>query len=170
MRLKEVMEAKTESKKGTYAGVRFDDDTVSKVKAFAVQNEIPNRVPKNKMHTTVLYSRKYLPDYKAAEKTNMIGKPVKFEKWLAQPDEKDYRASCLVLTYDCPELVDRHKNLMDEHNATFDYETFKPHVTLSYDVGREFDTKKLNPSDIGDLNIVDEYQEDLNLDWAKDNT
>jgi len=75
-----------------------------------------------------------------------------------------------VLTYDCPELIDRHNALMKEHGATFDYDEFKPHVTLSYDVGREFDTKKLPVADIGDINVIDEYSEELNLDWAKDNT
>lgn len=171
-RLEEHVQQKLmeQKNKGTYAGVHFDKNTTDRIKAFIEANNIPNAAPSDKLHTTVLYSRKYLPNYEPAGDVNMTGKPLKFEKWLTQADDKGYRASALVLTYVCPELVNRHKELMKEHDATFDYDEFKPHITLSYDIGREFDTKKLDPKDIGDLNIINEYGEDLNLDWAKDNT
>lgn len=171
MKLNEVMKKEKESDKGTYAGVRFDEDTVNRVKAFAVENEIPNTVPKNKIHTTVLYSRKYLPDYspQGVFTKPLVGKPSQFDVWESQPDEEGDKSNCLILQYDCSDLVDRHKTLMDEHDAEFDYDEFKPHITLSYDIG-DFDVKPLDPKKIGDLNIVKEYGEDLDFNWAKKNT
>ena len=172
MKLNEVMEKKNENEnKGTYAGVRFDDDTVSRVKAFAVQHEIPNRVPRKSMHSTVLYSRKFLPEYKPAGEYEepLTGAPTQFNVWESQPDEDGKKSNCLVLEYDCPRLVDRHKSLMDEHEAEYDYDEYKPHMTLSYDIG-DLDVSKFDPSAVGDLNIVNEYDEELNFDWAKDNT
>lgn len=170
MRLRELMEKK--NNKGTYAGVRFTDDTVKRIKTYAEENEIPNRVPSSKLHTTVLYSRKYCPNYEAAGAYDkpLVGKPKKFDIWKSQPDENGNRSLCLVLTYDCPELVNRHNALMKEHGATFDYDQYRPHVTFSYDVGEGFDVNKLNPKDIGDIEISKEYREDLDLNWAKNNT
>lgn len=169
MKLNEVM--KKESEKGTYAGARFDTDTVNRVKAFAVKHEIPNRVPRSKMHSTILYSRKYLPEYKpqGTYTEPLIGKPTQFDVWESQPDDDGNKSNCLILQYDCPELIDRHKTLMDEHEAEYDYDEFKPHMTLSYDIG-DLDVSKFDPSSIGDLNIVKEYNEELSFDWAKDNT
>ncbi len=168
MKLKTLTEKKS---KGTYAGVRFSDDTAKRIKAFAEENEIPQPVPVNKLHTTVLYSRKYLPNYKAPGEYDspLVGNPTKFDVWESQPDEDGKTSNCLVLNYDCPELVTRHKKLMDEHEAEFDFDKFKTHITLSYNIG-DMDISNLKPADVGDINIASEYQEELNFDWAKDNT
>jgi len=56
--------------------------------------------------------------------------------------------------------------LKKEHGATHDFDSFKPHVTLSYNIG-DLDISTLNPSDIGDINIVSEFGEDLDL-FGKD--
>ncbi len=167
MKLINLIEKKQQ--KGTYAGVRFSEDSVKRIRTFAKENKIPNRVPHKKFHTTVLYSRKYLPDYKPQGNVNMVGKPTKFEVWESQPTPERKCTQCLVLMYDSPELVKRHKALVKEHDAEYDFDEYKPHVTLSYNVGEDFDLKKLDPSQIGNIDIVEEYMEELNLDWAKTN-
>jgi len=112
----------------------------------------------------------YLPEYKPAGKLDkpMIGKGKGFEVWDSQPDDDGHVAKCLVMCYDCPELVKRHEELMEEHGATYDFDDYKPHITFSYDVA------DMNPKDLpkfdGKIEIVEEYGEDLNLDWAKDNS
>ncbi|KKL90589.1 hypothetical protein LCGC14_1903130, partial [marine sediment metagenome] len=161
-RLEEHVQQKLmEQNKGTYAGVRFDDDTAKRIKAFSVDNEIPQRVESGKLHSTVLYS-KYLPNYKAQGEleTPIVGTPKKFSVWETQPDKSGETANSLVLQYDAPELVARHNELMKEHGASHSFDTFKPHVTLSYNIG-DLDISNLNPSDIGDINIVSEFGEDL---------
>ncbi len=160
-----------EDSKGTYAGVRFSEDTVSRIKSFIGDNEIPQPVPDDKLHSTLLYSRKHCPNYEACGdyKFSLKGTPTEFDLWESQPDEEGNKSNCLVLQYDCDPLVERHKSLMNEHGAVFDFEEYKPHVTLSYNVG-DLDLSNLNPSDIGPINVVSEYHEDLNLDWAKSNT
>jgi hypothetical protein len=168
------MEEKEEEIKtpdGTYAGVKFSDDTVARIKTFIEENEIPQPVPDDKLHSTILYSRKYLPDFQAAGDLDepYEGTPTEFDTWESQPDEDGIKSNCLVLQYDCDPLIERHNTLMNDYGATFDFDEYKPHVTLSYNVG-DLDLSNLNPSDIGPINIINEYQEDLNLDWAKDNT
>lgn len=163
MKLGELMEAQ---KPGTYAGVDVDEDTEEAITAFMEANDIPNPIPPKKLHTTLLYSRKHLPEYKAQGKIDppYIGVPTELEIWKTQ----DKQANCLVLKYDCPELVERHKFLMKEHGATFDYEQYTPHLTLSYNIG------ELTLDDIGDpkehieqIVISKEYSENLDLNWAK---
>ena len=171
MRLEELMEDKTPD--GTYAGVRFDDDTKKAINDYISDNNIPNGVANSKLHTTLLYSRKYLPDYKAQGDIEppFEGTPTKLEVWQSQPDEDGNKSNCLIMTYDCPDLIQRHKELMDEHKASYDYDEYKPHVTLSYDIG-DMDIKELPDISkaIKKVGINKEYQEDLNLSWAKDNS
>jgi len=168
MKLTEIIEEKIQ--KGTYAGVRLSNKTINAIKKFIKDNDIPNPIEPEKMHTTLLYSRKYLPDYKAKGKYDDIleGTPSGFEKWPSQPDDDGKVAMCLVLKYTCTALSKRHKELMKEHEATYDFPDYKPHVTLSYDVG-SLQCKDL-PKFEEPIEIVEEYAEDLNLDWAKDNT
>ncbi len=135
-----------------------------------MDNKIPQRVQSSKLHSTVLYSKKYLPNYKAQGEleTPIIGTPKKFSVWETQPDKDGETANSLVLQYDASELVAHHQKLMKEHGATYDFDEYKPHVTLSYNIG-DLDISKLDPSNIGNINIVSEYGEDLDFDWAKNN-
>jgi len=153
-----------EKKKGSYAGVHFDADTLKRIKEFSIENEIPQRVQSRTLHSTVVYSKKYLPNYKAQGglETPIVGKPKEFSVWDTQPDSDGETTNSLVLQYDAPELVARHEELKKEHGATHDFDTFKPHVTLSYNIG-DLDISKLDPESIGDINIVSEFGEDLDL-------
>lgn len=154
---------KDEHKKGSYAGVRFSNGTVAAVEQYAKDNKIPKPLKSEKYHTTLLYSHKHLPEYKAAGKYDkpMKGTPTGFEVWKGQNG-----SNCLVLTYDCSELYQRHHKLMMQHGATYDFSTYQPHITLSYDVG-DLKVDKL-PKFEDSIEITDEYQEDLDLGWANE--
>jgi len=168
MKLKDItITENKKEQKGTYAGVRFDAKTLNNIRDFTKKNNVPNVVPRKKIHTTLLYSRKYLPNYEAQGEINppMEGQPLKFEVWDSQPDDDGNVKKCLVLSYKCDELTKRHNFLMKEHKATYDYDSYKPHITFSYDVG-DFDYKNL-PAFTNPITIVSEYKEDLNLDWNK---
>ncbi len=168
MKLEELFEENKkmkEHKDGTYAGVNFSKDTVDAITAFIKKHKIPNAVAERKLHTTLLYSRKPLPDYKPEGKLDpsFIGKPEKFEIWKTRDSGKN----ALVLKYDCDDLIKRHKFLMKEHEATYDFDEFIPHITLSYDIG-DMTLKEVGKADeIGDIEIVSEYSSALDLDWAQ---
>ena len=171
MRLREVMENKQPS--GTYAAVHFDEQTVDKLQQFIKDNNIPNAIAPSKMHCTLLYSRKHLPDYKAPGTMDppLDGVPTELEKWPSQPDSEGKVSMCLVLKFDCPKLVERHKMLMHVHGAEFDFDDYTPHVTLSYDVaGMKVKDLSNIKETVDNIKIVQEYGDDLNLDWAKSST
>lgn len=155
---------------GTYAGARFSDDSRALIRKYIEKNQIPNSPDDEKLHSTILYSRKYLPDYEAQGTYDpaMKATPTGTEIWPSQPDEEGNRKRCLVLKFDAPDLVARHESLMKKHDALYDFDEFKPHVTLSYDVGENFDEDNL-PEFEEELEITHEYSEDLNTDWARGN-
>lgn len=155
--------------KGTYAGVTFSEATKKAVAEYIKENNIPNPTPTDKLHSTLLYSRKRCPNYKAKGDLNptLRGRPGAWQVWESQPDKDGNIANCLVMEFDCPELNARHEELMKEHDATFDYPEYKTHITFSYDIG-EMDHKDL-PKFTGPVELVHEYQEELDIDWAQKN-
>lgn len=164
MKLQDLQES--ESKKGTYAGVKYCTESKQAIEDYCNTNNIKNCLAKDKIHSTLLYSTKFLPNYVAP---GDLDTPIKatassFDIWATQPDENGAVKNCLVLKLTCPELVKRHKLLMDEHKAKYDFDDYVPHVTFSYDVG-DIKIKDL-PKFTKPLNIISEYQEDLKMDWA----
>lgn len=153
-----------EQQKGTYAGVRFDAATTNALHKYIKDNKIPNAVPPERFHTTVLYSRRYCPNYKPLGKISppFIGVPSNLDVWKTQDGK-----NALVLKYNCKDLVDRHNQLMKEHNATYDYPKYQTHITLSYDIGNlDHTTLPDVKKTISKINIVKEYGEDLDLNWT----
>lgn len=155
------------SQKGTYAGLRLDDESCNKLIDWCTQNNIPNPVPKDKLHTTLLYSRKHLPDYvpQGNLPSAYIGLENGYDIWKSSSENP---TNCLVLKINCDDIVTRHKELMDTHQATWDYPSYDPHITMSYDIGG-VDASKLDTSSIGELTFTDEYAEELDLDWTSNN-
>jgi hypothetical protein len=170
MKVLELLEQKQESTKGTYAAVKFDDKTVAALQKYIKDNDIPNGTPAEKMHCTVLYSRKHCPDYKPAGEIDppWTGTPDKLEVWESNGKLRDKPTTrCLVMKFKCEELNARHKELMDEHDATYDFPEYKTHITLSYDIGDMDEDKLPNIKDaIGEIKVVNEYGEDLDMSWS----
>lgn len=158
--MKTRQEFLNEEKKGTYVGVRFSDKTKSDIKKYMAGMDIPNPINNDKLHTTLIYSRKNLPKFKALGDLdkNIIGKFKKFEMWDTQDGNR-----ALVMTYDAPELTARNKEITDEHGATSDYDEYKVHLTLSYDLG-DYDSPLKDYT--GVIEIVNEYYEPLDLDYT----
>jgi len=156
MRLYEV-----ENTKGSYAAVKFSPETVKALEAYQYDNEIPNPLQPDEFHSTVMFSRKYIPEFKPADDIQEWGG--EFTKWGIFPSDDE---NALVLKYECHELKDRFNDIMSEYGATWDHDDFIPHITLSYNVG-DLDTSKLPKYD-GPIVIVSEFTDDLDLGWSED--
>lgn len=160
MRLHEI-NAKDTSK-GSYAAVKFDKITIDALKAYQEENNIPSPLGADEMHATVMFSTKYIPDFEA------LGPELDWDGDFAGFDMfgDDDADKALVLKFTCSELQDRFDHIMTEYGASWDYDDFTPHITLSYDAG-DVDIDSLPPFK-GHITIVSEYGEDLELDWAAD--
>jgi hypothetical protein len=165
---------RTNMSKGTYAAVKYSTKTQDKIAKFVKDLGIPNPLPASKLHTTVLYSRKYLEDlpHKTVKFDHPLSATMKgFDVWKTRPDDGSKPTDCLVIKLDSPQLTMLHEVLMDLHKATYDFEKYTPHISLSYDIA-DFQTSKISShlKDFGNLEIVEFYVEDLDLNWAKNST
>lgn len=163
MRLDEILKLFEAPEDGTFAGVHFDDHSVNALQQFVDDNQIPNQTPPDKYHATLLFSKVPIKGYEphGAYKQALTATP-KDVTIFGEGDEK-----ALVIVLNAPELVKRHKYLMNKHpEATWDYDEYIPHVTLSYNAG-DFNIGTLNVADIGPLSIIEEYGADIEPDWEK---
>lgn len=170
MKIFEILQE--QANKGTYAGIRYDEESKRSLANYIKLAKLPNGISPDKMHTTLLYSRRFCPNYqpRGMLSTPIVVKPKEFAVWDAKNEKGLPPARCLVLKLDAPELVDRHLHLMGKHNATFDFPKYEPHITLSYDI-RDIDPSKLPDviQHIKQLKAVEEYMESLDLNWTANN-
>jgi hypothetical protein len=167
MNFKDYLPFLLEGVYGTYAGVHFDEMTIRDLMFMQDLLSIPNRLPPEKFHSTLLYSRKPLPNY-VAFGPYPVSPTSDTNEFELKVFETQGGKRALVLAYKCTFLEERHKSLMEEHDGTWDHPSFIPHITLSYDIG---DTDiKLGPIQfISERKIVilDEYGSDLDPSWSK---
>lgn len=171
MKIVELIETEsTQQSTGTYVGVKLDDSSLDSLVEFAKSNDIPNPLKRSDFHSTVVYSRKHLPDFDPVGNIDepWIATPKGFDVWESKPNAyKDESTFCLVMEIDCPDMVKRHDHAREDHGATYDFDEYKPHITISYDVGKDFDKSNLEWS--GEpLKISNEYSEELNLNKKYD--
>jgi len=148
-----------QSKKVTYAAVKFSPLTVERLVRFIREGGISNPVDSNELHCTLLYSRKYLSDYKGYGyyESPIYAIPLNLEVWEIEDNKR-----VLVLPLKCDKLIERHNHLMSKHNATYDFEEYAPHVTLSYDFKGSVDDINASVHEyINILSIIYEYSETL---------
>ncbi|BES53075.1 hypothetical protein [Aeromonas phage phiWae14] len=156
-----ITEAAEQSERGTYVAVNYKPRTAMAIVRRCREMGIPNLVPYDKLHTTLIYSRKYLPDFKAS------GTIHRELQGCFIPDifvtQSGKRAMVLKLTD--PWFGARHKEIREKHGATHDYPDYHAHITVSYDVGPDFVLPKSFTLDKRPV-ILDEYTEDLDFDWS----
>lgn len=150
---------------GTYAAVTFSEKTVQSLVELQESLDVPNPLASSEFHSTLLYSRKNLPNYiPLGELTPVV-----------TSDSEDFmldiwpsgEKNVLVLIYPCEWLTNRWKELTEEHDAPWDFPDFTPHITLSYDVG-DFQPKDkvVHFASKKPIVIVDEYSKDLDTDYS----
>lgn len=120
---------------GTYAYVEFDTATKKQIHKYQALANLPNAVRPDKLHSTLLYSRVPMDGYVPAGNYYfpLVARPNSLAIWESKNSDGTV-SKCLVVILSCPHLVERHRFLMEEHNGSFDFPTYVPHVTLSYDV------------------------------------
>lgn len=145
--------------KGTFVCANFTEGTLDAIQDLQRSLNLLNPTPREKLHTTIIYSRVQIP-YIGFDEVVKVGESGWLELWNTQ------FGKTLVLKYDSPVLTERWKYGMIL-GATYDFPEYKPHITLAYDVGVQ------NIAELGkmiDIDIVMESEtvKDLDLNWKPD--
>lgn len=139
---------KVKTNTGSYMGIKFNIKTQQEIKNWCNEFKISNPVSGNNLHTTIMYSRKYVD--------------VKSTKYMLSIDPKTYSLdifgnNILVLKYKSLFLKNKWKDLI-KLGATYDFDEYKIHMTLSYKFYG--DIKKLKIPTFP-LILEEEYVEEL---------
>lgn len=144
-----------EQSQGVYVGAKFSHESIVNLLRLQDALGLVEPTPADKMHVTVLFSRKNIPVSLESYKFKAL--PVEIETWKSSSGKKNV----VVLKLQCPELTKRHNDLIAQ-GGTHDFPDYQVHVTLSYNHDKEI---KL-PVAFDHLIIQDEYTEPLDLDWS----
>lgn len=128
-------------KDGTYVSMDLTDDCRELVDHFVEMNlGLTERVDKSTYHITIIYSRTPVPsaeNYKGTEASGVEAKATGYEVFPTKNDGK-----CLVMRIEFPFANLLNKQLTAE-GATSDYDQYKPHMTIAYDIKQEVDPHSL---------------------------
>lgn len=173
MKLKDLINERTIVEKvdtddhsnGTYVGVKFSIDSRKKLKELCDNIAIPEPCDENDFHCTVMYSTKPLPKLVEDEDGDkefdppIVAQMKKFHIFDTQDGNKS-----LVILLECEYLTTRHEEISEKYDAEYPHDEYRPHVTLSYNVG-DIDLDDID-YELGELEIVDEYVAPIDLDWV----
>lgn len=138
---------------GLYVCAKYSEQTLDEVEALQRALKVPNPVPREKIHSTILYSRVNVP-YVCASGSFEVANSGHLEVWRTQD------GPTLVLVLDSDYLRTRHM-YGRTIGGTHDFNDYTPHITLSYNVGAaSFKGKH-------ELKVIlsHEKAEPLKLDW-----
>jgi hypothetical protein len=121
-KFKEYLAEFEKKEKGSYACVKLSTASSNKLYKWILKNNINSPVDSKTYHTTLAYSRKYIP---GLEKMNpslpIVAKAVEWDL---------FDDNSLVLKLNSAELHKIFNEIIDM-GATYDYETFIPHLTVA---------------------------------------
>lgn len=140
---------------GLYVAAKYSDITLDAIEKLQRDLKVPNPVPREKIHSTICYSRVKIP-YTVSVGSFEVASTGHLEVW-------DHDTPVLVLVLDSEYLRCRHMYAR-ALGATHDFPDYTPHITLSYNVG-----PLTYKGDVQIPVVLDrEYKEPLKLDWADD--
>ena len=114
---------------GTYVAAELTKKSKKALDYFVTEAGIPNAADPKQYHSTVIYSRKGVPQVKDCK--FKLPFSAKIKEWKIFPAQNGTK--CLVAIMDSPELEKAHKEIREKYGATHDYPDYHPHVTVSYD-------------------------------------
>lgn len=155
-----IIKGTVKDKTGIYIAVKYSNNTEQALLNIQNKYKVPN--PNTDFHTTLIYSEvgdiPIPKDYDLADNAGLVD--VSSEIW----DTDDGRTLVLVFKHDY--LEEHHNKLMEKYGYEYDYDEYKPHITLSYDVGN-FNTEINEQIPI---EIISGYYNPLERDWVSINS
>jgi hypothetical protein len=149
-----------EQSSGLYVAAYFDDETNQRIAKYLADYNIPNPIKSPGFHTTIVYSKVPVNDF---EPNHSIDITVDTTDSIIEGWDTPSGARCLVWHYDSTYLRLRFEEAM-EAGATYDFDEYKPHISLSYDIGQDYDVSTLPVPDFP-IYLRGEYSEPIELEY-----
>jgi hypothetical protein len=147
---------------GTFVAVKFSEEITRILHQYVIDNNVPNYVKPLDYHSTIVYSKKTLKNVLSQRKIEWAGKPIGLDIFSAK--NNGITTKCLVLKFESTEMNNRHMYLKQYANATHDFPSYIPHITLSYDIGNLDIDKLSNIHEVlQNINIIQEYSTKLKI-------
>jgi 2'-5' RNA ligase len=129
MTFKEMIEQENTHPDGTYIATQLSKESKKLLDDYVTSLDIQNAADPDQYHSTVIYSRKGVPE--SVNYPFALPFKAKVKEWKLFPTQTGTKA--LVAIMDSPELEKAHKDIRTKYGATHDYPDYHPHVTISYD-------------------------------------
>lgn len=129
-------------KDGTYVALEMSQESKDLLDNFVEMNlGLTERVDKKTYHITVIYSRSPVPSAEQLLHMNtsipVEAQPTGYEIF---PTKND--GFCLVMRVICP-YATRINSQLTREGATSDYDQYKAHITIAYDIKEKIDVNTL---------------------------
>lgn len=144
-----------DSKKGTYVSVKIKN--AKKLVDWFSSQGVKTIIPEQ-LHSTISYSRS---EFKREPSESEIVVPSFSLREIAPLGDE----GAIVLKYDSEKMQNRFNECI-KAGATYDYDEYIPHITISYN-GKDLNLNNLKIPDF-DIVLYNETVEPLNLDWKED--
>jgi 2'-5' RNA ligase len=148
---------------GTYAKLIPTQETKDKITLILQLFNLENYASSHDLHVTLVYSRKECPTIKETQVNLPIVANGKSFSIFPNADG----GNCLVLELDSVEMQKLHWKLREENGATHDYESYTPHLTLSYDYNSKEVPSVTMLEHFWHLKFDQFIVEPLNFEWNK---
>lgn len=140
-------------KQGTYAGIKLHPTSENEILRYITNNNIPNGVSRAELHVTLIRSVNNLPNFDPI--LDISSNAVVLGNTEFQATVTGEITRCLVFLLGGEYLGNRFDELIKEHSAVHEFQSYVPHLTLSYDLER---TRAVDlPSFVGDIMLSHEY-------------
>ncbi len=141
---------------GVYISVKLSEETENYVKEYQ-RKYLKNQKINKELHCTLIYSQKPQVDEIIPSSYKAIGTFQEFNFF--GPDN-----NTLVVEINSQDLRRRNEELVEKYGFISDFDEYKSHVTLSYEV-ENVDLNSLPPMDFV-FNFEDESVEHLDKSWG----
>lgn len=155
----DILSLENNSGNGTFVGARLTKNSEKKLLHWMKENKIRKAVPRKDLHVTVLLDKKR--EFKWSPVVFDPPLEIKSDSFKLKKFGED--DNVLVLSFSQPELEKRHEEGIEKHGIDWDFPSYIPHITLSYD--SDADPKDLLLPTFP-LFLEKEYVTEYETDWA----
>ncbi|CAF0753731.1 unnamed protein product [Didymodactylos carnosus] len=125
--------------------------------------QIPNLLDSSNYHVSIMSSNNVADNYTCKNSFEpVMAKPLSY---LCRKNATT-NTNVLLLRLECQPCLDRHQELKEKYHLIHRFNDYEPHLTLSYDVGMNFDPQSV-PVPNSQLELNEECVEEQNSDKIK---